>query len=701
MPRPVSGSATYLPGLDGLRAIAVVAVIGYHVGVPWLEGGLLGVGMFFTLSGYLITMILVREWDRTGGIDLRNFWVRRARRLLPAVIVLLLVVLAATALVSPWDLTTRLWESLAAMLYVSNWTTIAAGVSYFDRFGGPGALDHLWSLAVEEQFYVVWPLLFLGLLRLWRGRLSRVAQATLVLAALSFVLMAVVAVPGFDNTRAYEGTDTRAGGLLIGAAVAMIWRPDRLTARIAPRARLLLDGIGVVALGTILWLFVATAQHSVWLYRGGILTLSIATVALVAVVVHPASRLGTALGGRPLVWVGERSYGIYLWHLPIIAFTPAAVWADQPLLRAGMQVALAFGLAAISWTYLEDPIRRHGLRPLLHRTPRARGTSRAAWSPPTVAVSTAALVVLGTASLAAVSLPGGSTGPPSAAGEIFLMPSPPPRDPAPTVPATDPADDTGDDGLPGRGLVPSPGPSPASVPASDPSDAATMASPAPPTQEDARPDVDGPRTSCTTLVHVGDSTSIGFIDDQWVPDENKRVAARYEAVGVETFVPEIHGAMSTVEPYKDRPNATTLVERRMADGYDGCWVFAMGTNEAANVSAGGPLTLGERIDLLMEPIGDMPALWLTLKTTTSTGPWADAEMQKMNEALLAACDRYPNMRVYDWRSEAPDEWFLDDDIHFTQKGFEERGQRLATALTRAFPADGAASDSCVVRGGPA
>jgi peptidoglycan/LPS O-acetylase OafA/YrhL len=699
MPRPVSGSATYLPGLDGLRAIAVVAVIGYHVGVPWLEGGLLGVGMFFTLSGYLITMILVREWDRTGGIDLRNFWVRRARRLLPAVIVLLLVVLAATALVAPWDLGTRLWESLAAMLYVSNWTTIAAGVSYFDRFGGPGALDHLWSLAVEEQFYVVWPLLFLGLLRAWRGRLSRVAQATLVLAALSFVLMAVVAVPGFDNTRAYEGTDTRAGGLLIGAAVAMAWRPDRLTARIAPRARLVLDGIGVVALGTILWLFVATAQHSMWLYRGGILTLSIATVALVAVVVHPASRLGNALGGRSLVWIGERSYGIYLWHLPIIAFTPAAVWADQPLLRAGMQVALAFALAAVSWTYLEDPIRRHGLRALLHGVPRPRGTARPAWSPPAVAVSTAALVVLGTASLAAVSLPGGTTGPPSAASATFLMPSPPSRDATPAVPGGTPgatADDGQDAGLPARGLVASGAPT--AAPSVSPSAPAATATPSPAA---VAPTGDGPRTACTTLVHVGDSTSIGFIDDQWVPDEDKRVAARYASVGVETFIPEIHGAMSTVEPYKDRPNATTLVERRMAEGYDGCWVFAMGTNEAANVSAGGPLTLGERIDLLMEPIGDGPALWLTLKSTTSTGPWADAEMQKMNEALLAACDRYPNMRVYDWRSEAPDEWFLDDDIHFTQEGFEERGQRLATALTRAFPADGPPSDSCVVRGDPA
>ena len=373
MPRPVSATATYLPGLDGVRALAVIAVLGYHLEVPFLRGGLLGVGMFFTLSGFLITFILLREWDDHGRIDLKRFWLRRARRLLPAVILLLLVVLAATVLVAPDDLGDRLVESLAAMFYVSNWATIASDSSYFVAFAGPGPLDHLWSLAVEEQFYLVWPLLFVGLLTPLRRHIGRVALITLGLAAASFVWMYLVAEPGFDNTRAYEGTDTRAGGLLLGAVLAMVWRPDRLTAQIAGSARDVVDGIGLAALGVLVWQVVATDPFSLSLYRGGLLLLSLATALLLAVAVHPASRMGALLGTAPMVWIGERSYGIYLWHLPVIAFTPVTVLPDRPVVLGATQLALSVALAALSWTFVEDPIRRHGLVGAIEQ---ARGAER-------------------------------------------------------------------------------------------------------------------------------------------------------------------------------------------------------------------------------------------------------------------------------------------------------------------------------------
>ena len=375
MPRPVGRETTYLPGLDGVRAIAVAAVVIYHLGAPFMPGGLLGVGVFFTLSGFLITTILLTTWDRRGNLDLKTFWLRRARRLLPAVILVLLVVIIATAIVDPAALLKRSQEAVAALFYVANWTTIAAGVSYFDRFGGPGPLDHLWSLSVEEQFYLLWPLLLLALLTYFRGKLGKVALVTLGLATLSFALMWFLAAPGFDNTRAYEGTDTRAGGLLIGAAMAMIWRPSQLVKRIPPSGRMIVNGIGIVSLAVIVAMFVFTDQYSMSLYHGGILVLSIATALLVAVAVHPAASFGRWLGVLPMRWIGERSYGIYLWHLPVIAFTPAEFLAEQPIVRAVLQAAVTVGIAAMSWRFVEDPIRRYGLVGALTRH-RTRGRRR-------------------------------------------------------------------------------------------------------------------------------------------------------------------------------------------------------------------------------------------------------------------------------------------------------------------------------------
>jgi peptidoglycan/LPS O-acetylase OafA/YrhL len=172
MPRPAGSEVRYLPGLDGIRALAVAAVVGYHLGTPWLPGGLLGVDVFFTLSGYLITTILITTWDGRGDLDLKHFWLRRARRLLPALIMVLIVVLIATPVLDNDVLPQRGIEALAALFFVSNWTTIASGVSSFQRFSGPGPLDHLWSLAVEEQFYLLWPLVLLLLFKTQRGRLT-------------------------------------------------------------------------------------------------------------------------------------------------------------------------------------------------------------------------------------------------------------------------------------------------------------------------------------------------------------------------------------------------------------------------------------------------------------------------------------------------------------------------------------------------
>ena len=238
MPEPVRGSQRYLPGLDGLRAIAVGAVVAYHVGLGWAQGGLLGVGVFFTLSGYLITDLLLGQQESTDKLQLADFWLRRARRLLPALFVMLAVVTAWVTLLDRSQLPAIRGAVVASAGYVSNWWLIAQHSSYFAQFGPPSPLGHLWSLAVEEQFYLIWPwLLWLGLR--WRrkhaGTDTRLAAATLLLAAASAVTMALLYRPGYDPTRVYEGTDTRAFALLIGSALAFVWPSRHLRGEITEK----------------------------------------------------------------------------------------------------------------------------------------------------------------------------------------------------------------------------------------------------------------------------------------------------------------------------------------------------------------------------------------------------------------------------------------------------------------------------------
>ena len=411
MPRPAGSEMKYLPGLDGMRAIAVAAIVGYHLGAPWLPGGSLGVGVFFTLGGYLITTILITTWDRRGNLDLRNFWLRRARRLLPALIMVLIVVVVATPVLDHEVLPERSFEALAALVAISNWTMIGSDVAYGQPFSGPGALDHLWSLAVEEQFYLLWPLVLLLLIKTQRGRQNRMALVTLALATVSFLLMLPLAAPGFENLRAYQATGAGAGGLLIGAALAMVWPPAQLASKVPETSRHIVDLLGAAALATIVALFVLANEYSIWLSRGGLLLLSLATAVLVGAVVHPASVVGPILGVLPLRWIGERSYGIYLWHLPVVAFMPQGVLAAHPLLRAGGQFALIILLSALSWAVLENPIRRYGLLGALGQRryevvaapvePGGDSTPRVRTRAPALVSGSVALLLIATASLTA------------------------------------------------------------------------------------------------------------------------------------------------------------------------------------------------------------------------------------------------------------------------------------------------------------
>ncbi|PEA53046.1 acetyltransferase [Bacillus pseudomycoides] len=362
MPTPVKKNSRYMVGLDSLRGLAILAVILYHINFNWLPGGFLGVTVFFVLSGYLITDILVVEWKEKRSIDLKNFWLRRARRLLPGMLVMLVITLAWITISHSSLLWKMRGDSVAALFYFSNWWYIYHKLSYFESFGTVSPLNHFWSLAVEEQFYVVWPLI-IGLGLSYVKKQSRLTLYIFFGAIASAVAMAMIYEPGADPSRVYYGTDTRAFSLLIGAALAFIWPSSRLAHKILPKARLVLDVIGGIALIVILVMFWKTNQYDPFLYRGGMFLLSIATAILVANLAHPASRISAFLRFRPLRWIGVRSYGIYLWHYPIITLTsPKGSAGEFQLTRAIFQFFLILFMAQLSWKFIENPIRKGALK---------------------------------------------------------------------------------------------------------------------------------------------------------------------------------------------------------------------------------------------------------------------------------------------------------------------------------------------------
>jgi len=360
MPAPLKGTSRYMAGIDGLRALAVLAVIMYHLNDDWAPGGLLGVGIFFVLSGYLITDLLIAQWNQHERLDMKDFWLRRARRLLPALLILLAIVAAWVVCFKPAHLPSMQGDVPAAVLYVSNWWLIFQDVSYFEKFGPPSPFGHLWSLAVEEQFYLLWPLLLALGLRFVKRR-GPLAGFTLLAAALSAGAMAWMYEPGLDPSRVYYGTDTRVFALLIGAALAMVWPSRKLAPTISRTGRISIDLVGSIGLAILLLAVWKTNQYDEFLYRGGLVLLSVISAAVVAVLAHPASTLARWMGCKPLKWLGVRSYGIYLWHYPIIVLTgPGAGQTDAfSVERAILQVFACLVIAALSWKYIEEPIR-HG-----------------------------------------------------------------------------------------------------------------------------------------------------------------------------------------------------------------------------------------------------------------------------------------------------------------------------------------------------
>ncbi|MGC1852315.1 MAG: acyltransferase family protein, partial [Solirubrobacterales bacterium] len=381
---------------------------------------------------------------------------------------------------------------------------------------------------------------------------------------------------------------------------------------------------GVVGLAAIALMFWRADEFSPFLYRGGFALLSLASVLAVASLAHPASRLGPIVGCRPMRWIGERSYGIYLWTLPIVVLTTPEGAQGADLVRAILQVAAIMGVAELSWRYVENPIRHGALGRLWTQWRAGRWRreqlTRRGWA-----------VVGGTAVVGAIALAGlagvGVSNEPSAIGSETV---------AKTVTAKNVR-------------------------------RAPLA------------------TSCDAVVHIGDSTSEGLVSSDYLPDPDQLISAQYARVGATTQHLDVSGARSIYENFEGLPNAQEAAEGWKSEGFTGCWVLAMGTNEAANVAAGSSVTYDDRIDSMMATIGDEPVLWVNVKSRVANGPYSSSNMEDWDEALLEGCDRYPHMRIYDWAADVKDLWFIPDGIHFTSEGYAERGRLIADALLVAFP----------------
>ena len=352
----------YITGLDGIRAIAVIMVLSYHLKLSLFKSGFLGVTVFFVLSGYLITGILISEVEEEGTIDLKNFWLRRIRRLVPAVMSMAVVIIFVSAVVNRVIFTKGCKDFLASVLGFNNWWQIFNKVSYFEAAGVPSPFTHCWSLAIETQFYLIYPLILLGIYKLAKsrgeGRAKRgllFAGVTLLLALISVILMIVLFDPQQDASRVYYGTDTRAFSLLFGALLAILWEYRMVPRRLSASVNMVLGSVSFAAL---LVMTIAINGSSNFWYRGGQFVGTILTVLMVYAVSGRKTWLSRFLSNPVLKWIGDRSYSIYLWHYPIILLISKGIKASWWITL--IELVLSVVLAELSYRFIETPIR-HGI----------------------------------------------------------------------------------------------------------------------------------------------------------------------------------------------------------------------------------------------------------------------------------------------------------------------------------------------------
>ena len=355
----------YIPAIDGLRAVAVIAVLLYHLGISWIPGGFLGVDLFFVISGYVITRLLLDSIQRSGGLDLRAFYIARIRRLLPPLLFMIVTTALFVSVWAPDTIKRFLTDAPFSIFGAMNWWLVFRHTDYFETIGRPPLLQHTWSLGVEAQFYLLWPLILLLVLRfLGKNKIPGTALLIACFSGLSLLLLSlrIDSSDAAQVSHVYFGTDTHSIGLFLGAALAVKWVPQNLSEQVNKKAQDFIDGIGIFGFLGILATFLFINESDPTLYKLAFPLAGIFGCAIITSVVHPASRFAPILSSRIMVWIGERSYAIYLWHWIIFQITrPAFDLEGSPWALFTLRILLVLALSDISLRLVELPIRTGAL----------------------------------------------------------------------------------------------------------------------------------------------------------------------------------------------------------------------------------------------------------------------------------------------------------------------------------------------------